>query len=136
MSNFGKLSSILLVDDDSITNYLHKFLITQKMGFQGNLQICTNGKDAINYLNSIDDQVKYPDLILLDINMPVMNGFEFLGQYNELYSKYKTGIVVCMLTSSLSSVDKQRAMNFEDLKKFITKPLKEELLQELLDEFF
>ena len=105
------------------------------MGFQGHLQICTNGKDAINYLNEIDDQSKYPDLILLDINMPVMNGFEFLSQYNELSTKFKTGIVVCMLTSSLSSVDKQRAMNFDDLKKFITKPLKEELLEELLSEF-
>ena len=70
-----------------------------------------------------------PSLILLDVNMPIMNGFEFMDAYEKLDPTFKASLVVVMLTSSLHAMDQERANNLKDLSDFINKPLSLECLQ-------
>ena len=89
-----------------------------------------NGKEAVDFLMTNPDfQHEKPSLILLDINMPIMDGFEFLEEYSKLDSNLKASTVVVMLTTSLHPRDLERADTFPDLKAYINKPLtKEEIV--------
>lgn len=121
--------SILLIDDDDATNYLHKFYINE-WDITEKVYVAINGKEAIEFLrNNKDFHQEKPSLILLDINMPVMNGFEFLEEYAKLEESMKASTVVVMLTTSLHPRDVERADLFPELKAYINKPLtKEEIV--------
>ncbi|MFN3874187.1 MAG: response regulator [Ignavibacterium sp.] len=115
-------NTVLLVDDDSTFNFLAETIL-KSSGFDGNIKICLNGKEAINFLQETDKTgTDYPSLILLDINMPIMNGFEFLDLYNnsELKIKHKTTIAV--VTSSSDIKDKHKATEM-GIEHFLNKPL-------------
>lgn len=124
----------MLVDDDSTTNFLHEDLISE-MDIAQKIIIAINGKDALEKLNELCLSNQCPDLILLDINMPVMTGFEFLEKFNEMYPGrgYPTKIVI--LTTSLYPGDAQKA---EELKvtEYINKPLEENSLEMILSKHF
>ena len=115
--------SILLIDDDEATNYLHKFYINE-WEITEKIYVAVNGKEAIDFLQTNESfKNEKPSLILLDINMPVMNGFEFMEAYGELEEELKASTVVVMLTTSLHPKDLERADTFSDLKAYINKPL-------------
>ena len=115
--------SILLIDDDEATNYLHKFYINE-WEITEKIYVAVNGKEAIDFLQTNESfKNEKPSLILLDINMPVMNGFEFMEAYGELEDELKASTVVVMLTTSLHPKDLERADTFSDLKAYINKPL-------------
>ncbi len=95
------------------------------------------GRDAITYLKTNLDQGQnlYPDLIFLDINMPGMNGWEFLDEYSRLDEKVKTGTKIIMLTTSDSPDDKLKAKQMNIACDFRTKPLTKKMLEELVEKF-
>lgn len=125
--------SILLIDDDDATNYLHKFYINE-WGITEKVYVAVNGKEAIDFLRTNPDfQNEKPSLILLDINMPVMNGFEFLEEYAKLDEGMKASTVIVMLTTSLHPKDVQKADSFPDLKAYINKPLTKEEIVGIVD---
>lgn len=131
MSN--KFQAILLVDDDEATNYLHE-LYLKEWGITENIFTALNGQEALEFLQTNEEfHTLGKSLILLDINMPVMDGFEFLEAYEDLESKYKADIVVVMLTSSLHSSDKNKASNLKALEGYINKPLSKERMMEILN---
>lgn len=124
-----QFKSILLVDDDEATNYLHR-LYLEEWEYTGKVYTALNGQEALDFLKTNEEfRQGRPSLILLDINMPIMNGFEFMEAYEKLSEEYKASIVVVMLTSSLHSSDQERAKHLNDLTSFINKPLSREQME-------
>lgn len=128
-----KLDNILLVDDDDDDNFYHQIIIN-KMNMVNNIDIAANGVEAIAYLKNENNLP--PDLIFLDLNMPKMNGWEFLEQYKDLSISQKAKVLIIILTTSANPDDIRRAKEIEDVTGFNTKPLSKEYLTELLEQHF
>src|ERR1700712_1618420 len=98
-----KLNTVLLVDDDRITNFINQRLI-EKLNITQNVTALLNGKEAIDYIKTTNlEKKQLPDLILLDINMPVMDGFEFVNSFRALL--YEKKVIIVMLTTSSNEKD-------------------------------
>jgi len=119
--------TVLLVDDDDGVTFLNRFLL-ESSGHDLVIQTAINGSEA---LKIIEQAGACPDIILLDVNMPVMDGFEFLQALSERQVYFKTANVY-MLTSSLRETDRQAAAKFSCVKRYLEKPLTEEMVKELL----
>ena len=130
-----KLKHLLLVDDDPTTNFFNRHLIG-KMNIFDEIHEAANGQLALEKIEVLFKNGQAPDMILLDINMPVMNGFEFLDRYNELDEDIKSSVVVCMLTTSLAHEDLARSKKYGTLNDYIDKPLCETKMRELIEKYF
>jgi len=115
-----------LIDDMEIDQRQYKRVITRS-GLVETLQTFTYADEALEQLKAQSDLDL--DLIFLDINMPRMNGFEFLEAANRDLGKGFAAVVVIMLTTSLNPADRARAESFDVVKAFINKPLHAEHLQ-------
>lgn len=127
MLSIKNLNCIMLVDDDIIYNLLHKKLIN-KAGYQNHIEVALNGKMALDYLcdsskYADDKDHQTPELILLDINMPVMDGWEFLDAFSKLDKNITRNINIVMVTSSQNPDDLSKAKKIEILNDFASKPL-------------
>lgn len=125
----NKLELILLVDDDEISNFVTEKQI-DRSNLVDQLEIRINGQEAADYLNSCKDT--FPDLVLLDINMPLMNGFELLEYYEK--SSYSGKTKFAILTTSTHQIDKDAALKFKDVVGYIEKPLDTSKLERILEE--
>lgn len=128
-----KLECILLVDDDHDDNFFHKIVI-ERMDITNKIEVAQNGIEALEYLQK-ENQV-IPELIFLDINMPKMNGWEFLEQYKNLSPRQKSRITIMMLSTSSNPDDLKRAREIEDVTGYQTKPLSKEMLEDILNKYF
>jgi len=128
-----KLNCIMLIDDDDDDNYFHQ-LVIKEMNITAHIEVALDGEQAIKFLKK--ENQNPPELIFLDINMPKMNGWEFMEIYKELRSDQKAKVVVVMLTTSMNPSDKERASQFADIMGFNSKPLTEEILTEILEKHF
>ena len=132
-----KLNKILLIDDSESDNFIHSRII-RKCDVTREIKVCYSAEDGLAYLqNTVEkDGDLPPELIFLDINMPGMNGWEFLEEYDRLDIKYKARIIITMLTTSLNPDDNDRALKNAKIQKFMTKPLTREMLMTTLREHF
>lgn len=128
-----KLSCILLIDDNPDDNRFHQIII-KKMGITDSIQIVQNGLEAIEFLKK--DSEVIPELIFLDINMPKMNGWEFLGAYKDLNIKQKAKALIVMLTTSTNPDDEKKAKEIQEVMDFQPKPLSVESLTTILEKYF
>ena len=128
-----KLNCILLVDDNHADNHFHRIII-KGMNIAEHIEVALNGMEAINFLNK-ENQTP-PELIFLDINMPKMNGWEFLDAYKNLDAKQKSKVIIMMLTTSSNPLDVERAKQIEEVTGYEVKPLTEEMLNEILAQHF
>ena len=120
------MTNILLVDDDAAVNFLNKFLLTDS-GISASISVTTNGLEA---LNSIKESRRCPDVIFLDINMPVMDGLGFLEAFKE-YPEYYPQAKVYILTSSLRESDKDKASSYACVADYLEKPLTAEMIEKI-----
>lgn len=130
-----KLKSILLIDDDSATNFINAHLL-RMLGCAENITIRENGKEAIDYLREAQAEGLHPDLIFLDINMPCMNGWEFLDAYKQMEQHIAEHTIIIMLTTSPMLEDQLRATAIPEIAEFRNKPLNREMLEGVLYRHF
>lgn len=117
------LNRILLIDDDKVTNLMHRRLI-EKGGLARRVDVAVDGVEALSCLAAaLEQNDEIPQLLLLDINMPRMNGFEFLEAYGELPLELRQRQIVIMLTTSMLSADRHRAAQNPNVYRFATKPV-------------
>lgn len=127
------IDCIALVDDDATTNFLNKRMIL-KNELAKEVLIFNNGMEAFQYISEPQNVNIKPNLILLDINMPVMNGFQFLDVYNDLDSNMKAEQVVVMLSSSEQPNDRLEAEK-RGVVKYIAKPLTVEVIKQMIADY-
>lgn len=133
-----KLKNVLLIEDDDIVNFYNEFLLKNK-DFTENIAIARNGLQGIEYIKKARAGAEghhIPDLIFLDINMPIMNGFEFLEEYEKLEIKSVEKVLVVMLTSSMHPKDQEKAQSFRSVSEYMYKPLQEENIGSILEKYF
>lgn len=139
-----QLNSILIIDDNSDDNYIHSRIITKtKIVEPQNILIKEDGEDAYDFFtqyaeNREKDPGRFPpDLILLDINMPRMGGFEFLEKYTELKEKWDlSSVVVILVTTSQADQDRKKAQDFSCVKDYMVKPLTKEYILNVYEKHF
>ncbi|WP_439880164.1 response regulator [Pontibacter sp. MBLB2868] len=128
-----KLKHILIIDDDKINN-LFSQIILEDADASELVSVCHSVAEALDLLHniSVSHDAAFPDLILLDISMPTLDGFDFLERYYALgyQEKYKT--LISMFTSSEEPEHEARAQNYEAVIGFIRKPLSIPTLQNIL----
>jgi len=131
-----KLNTILLIDDDEATNFLHRMVI-KKADCASHVHVELNGEAAIGYLNTqVDGKHPNPELIFLDLNMPRMNGWAFLEEYQKLPAGQQGAPVIVMLTTSLHPDDAAQAAKFKDISEFRNKPMTQGIIQEIIEKYF
>ncbi len=131
-----KIKNVLLIDDSESDNFYHARKI-RKMGITDNIHISYSGEEALEYLKSkLDGVYPQPTLIFLDINMPGMNGWEFLEAYENLKVSQQGEVVLTMLSNSIDERDRAKANGFKSVKGYYSKPLSEEYLTSILEAHF
>lgn len=126
----NKVNLVLFVEDSPVDAFIHRKVITMS-GLSDKMHNCTTGREALNYLSSIQPQEQVPNLIFLDIRMPDLDGFEFLEQFERLPDRIKSGARIVMLSSSIDESDLQKARSNPFVLAFVPKPLTIEKVTEL-----
>jgi CheY-like chemotaxis protein len=136
------LDLILCVDDDPITLMLCKMVIS-KSSFSKEIITAQNGEEAINYfdelkLNNLGSDIKnYPQLVFLDLNMPVMGGWEFLDLFtSNKYAPFFKETKIIVLSSTIDPQDIEKAKTYPMVLDFLSKPITKEMLYDLTNTFF
>jgi len=123
-----KLDCIMLIDDSDEDNFYHQ-LVLKEADITNHIQVAESGFEALNFLT---EENRVPELIFLDINMPAMNGWDFMEEYKKLSVKQKAQITIIMLTTSLHPEDKKKSEKIPEINGFETKPLTHEKLINIL----
>ena len=130
-----KIGNVVLIDDDDISNFLTAIVLKRAQVTQ-KINIFQDGYNALEWLQEKSHENKsQPNLILLDLNMPAMDGFEFLTAYRELRSLYNNSVVV-VLTTSDSVDDHEHLKEFPEVEVYLNKPLTEDNLSYIMDKYF
>lgn len=131
-----ELMCVMLVDDNQNDNFFHERAI-KKANSKINVLIENSGIDALKYLKSNrDNKLAEPSLIFLDINMPNMNGWDFLHEYNKLEKELQIDVIIIMLTSSDNEDDIAKVKALDFVADYITKPLTKEVMQDIIKKYF
>jgi len=131
-----QLDCILLIDDDYATNYFHQIIIADGQ-YAEKVIVKNSGIDALEYLKTpYSTDNPRPNLIFLDINMPRMNGWEFLDEYHKLTPEQQAENVIVMLSTSSNPTDLDRADQNPHIKEYRSKPISEEMLTEVIGKYW
>lgn len=130
----NKIVTAGLVDDDEIFTYGFKKLTVLKGLFDQILNF-SNGKEAIDYLLNPQNRNNLPDVLFVDINMPVMNGWEFNDAFEEIKSQLGKNITIYNISSSVDLADIRRAKNNPMIADYLLKPIDEVYLAEIARSF-
>jgi CheY-like chemotaxis protein len=124
---------ICIIDDDEV----YKFTITKIIEIKNlakKILVFSDGEEALDFMvDNVGNNQKLPDVIFLDINMPVMDGFQFMEEYVKIKPRVGKKIIIYMVSSSVDPVDLQRAKKFSDISDYIVKPIKSDQLSKIVD---
>ena len=128
-----KLDTILLIDDDFTTNYLHKKIIS-KSEIESPIEVANNGKEGIDKLLALNENIKDKNslvLIFLDLNMPIMDGWSFLEVFEEIKSSLNFNTNLFVVSSSINPDDEGRAKNNCQVLDYFPKTLTVDRMKKL-----
>ncbi len=126
------MKQVFLIDDDEVFVFLTKKII-ERADQDVQLSVFPNGQEAIEYLRTAAVNTELlPDIILLDLNMPVMDGWEFLTIYKSFNLSQRKRIALYIVTSSISPYEVERARNIEEVQEFIVKPIAKEKFKDII----
>ncbi|WPR70653.1 response regulator [Flavobacterium sp. NG2] len=121
-----KKKSIWLIDDDAIYKIVMKKIISN-LGLLDSTTTFSNGEEAIKALVlALENQTNIPDVILLDIEMPIMDGWGFMEEFQKIESDIKRNIIIYISSSSIAFEDKNKAKNNKLITGYMSKPIKKE----------
>lgn len=134
MSEEKKYKTIMLIDDNEIDNLINQKIV-EASNICENIFSHTGGKSAIEFLKNMEKITSaieaLPEVIFLDIDMPLMDGFQFLDEFEALTDSTKTHCKIVMLTSSINPQDFNRSKKYENVKLYLNKPLSHESIVKL-----
>ena len=130
------IQTVFSIDDDHVIQYLNRHIM-QSVFFCIKIVEAYNGLEALEFYKKLDtckkESIDVPEIIFLDLNMPIMNGWEFYEIFKIKYPHYFIRTKIIFLTSSINPEDKNRALNNKNIVAFITKPLTEKSLIDLIN---
>ncbi|MFD2561285.1 response regulator [Aquimarina rubra] len=127
----GKIKQVLLVDDSRATNFFNKTII-KKTDCVQEVLVAENGEEAIQFIKSGN----VPEVIFLDINMPIMNGWEFLSEVQKFDKELTKTVVVLMIGAALNPEEEKLAYSFPYVKEFKEKMLTTKTVKEIVEKYF
>lgn len=127
------MSRVLIIDDDPIHQRIVQIMIAKHHIYDDYISF-TEAEKALEFLNQqADHKELLPDVILLDLNMPVVDGWDFLEAFEKIAGNLKKEIRIFIVTSSVDEKDKQKSHDFTMVKGFISKPLSTEMIRDTLN---
>ncbi len=125
---------IFIVDDDPIHQQISQIML-ERLGVTKQIMKFCDAEEVLTYLKQhLQDAAAMPDVILLDLNMPVMDGWDFLNEYATLYHQIPQKVRIYVLTSSIDEKDKERVGQYHFVNGYLTKPLAQGVMMKLLEE--
>ena len=128
-----KINNAWIIDDDKILTYVLQRIMGSVDSFE-NIEIFQNGKEAINQLSAVKkDPDSLPDIILLDLNMPIMDGWQFLDEFEKLEVDKK--ITLYIVSSSIDAHDHKKAKNYKTVADFLIKPIGKKQIEQMIETY-
>ncbi|NMH87448.1 response regulator [Flavivirga algicola] len=124
----------IIDDDDIYINLIRRIIETKKLC--ENLIVFKNGKQSLDYFESLlqnSNEDKVPDIILIDLNMPIMDGWEFIEQFTKIKNRFNKLITLYIVSSSINPVDIDRAKSLNTIKDYLVKPIVINQLETIFD---
>lgn len=137
MSRFEQLNSILLIDDDESSNFLHSIFIN-KLDLDIEINTALNGQEGMDFImNRGLERLSLPCMVMLDLKMPVKDGWDFMRMYEEqVPEEVKQQLAIVLVTVSDNPQDKERAAANPHILDFAQKPLSDSTFKKLIEKHF
>lgn len=126
--------NICIVDDDDIYQFT-AIKTLESLKSEKKIIVFSDGEEALNFMmENLNKEHELPDVIFLDINMPIMDGFQFMEEYIKIKPLLDKKTIIYMVSSSVDPVDIERAKNISDISDYIIKPIKSDQLKAIIEE--
>lgn len=131
----SRFSTVMLIDDNEIDNFINQKMI-EGCNFADKVYVHTSGRSALEFLQNIDRNENFPrelipQVIFLDISMPMMDGFQFVDEFEKLSNNIREGVKIMLLTSSINPLDQQKSTSIATIANYMNKPLTKDHLANL-----